>query len=138
MTVTVTGSDQIAPQTLNVLLRSDLDDQFRPVAGRSGIQVNLQKIDAQTARSAVVLPAVGEWVVLPFADVGTPEFSPLQSADQYPIVSFSIPWSGSSTRIAAPSKSSSTWPLVAAGVGGAVAAGAIVLAVFRFLDHRRS
>ena len=138
MTETTTSASQIGPQTLNVFLRSDLDDQFRPLAGHTGIQVNLEKIDAQTARSVVALPMVGEWIVLPFADVDAPEFAPLQSADQYPIVSFAIPWSGSSTRIAAPSKSSSRWPLVAAVGGGAVVAGLIVLGLFRFLDHRGS
>jgi hypothetical protein len=136
VTAKTPSADLIGPQTLNVFLRSDLDDQYRPLAGRSGIQVQLEQIDSQTARATVALPAEGEWIVLPFADLTASDFSPLQSADQYPIVSFSIPWSGSSTRIRA-SKSSNPWPAIGAVSGGAIVAGLVALALFRTLDRRR-
>lgn len=135
MTTTTTGANQISPQILNVFLRSDLDNEFRAQPGHTGIQVQLVQVDTQTSRAVVALPSEGEWVVLPFANLGSSDFSPLRSADQYPIVSFTVPWSGSTTRIR-PHTSSSAVPLIAAIGAGAVVAGLIVLVVFRVLDRR--
>ncbi|MEY2447429.1 MAG: hypothetical protein QOH79_905, partial [Acidimicrobiaceae bacterium] len=104
--VTVTSPAQTGPQTINVFLRSDLDADLRPQAGGSGIQVHLEPIDPQTSSAVIALPSAGEWVVLPFADLGASGFSPLKSSDEYPIVSFTIPWAGTTTRIRASSASS--------------------------------
>jgi hypothetical protein len=137
VTATTSGADQIGPETINLFLRSDLDDQLRPKPARTGIQVDLVRIDPRTTRAVVALPSVGEWIVLPFADLAAPDLAPLQSADRLPIVSFFVPWSDSSTRIRAP-RSSSSWPQLAVVGGGAVVAALIVLALFRVLDRRRS
>jgi hypothetical protein len=136
VTTTIATANSINPKTLNVFLRSDLDSEFRPQPGRTGIQVQLVQVDPQTSRSVVALPTDGEWIVLPFANVGNSDYSPLQSADQYPIISFRVPWSGSSNRIRPPA-SSSTLPTVLAIGGGAVVAGLLTLVAFRVLDRRR-
>ena len=136
VTLTMADASRIGPETINAFLRSDLDDQLRPLPGRTGIQVHLDRIDAQTSRAAVAVPTDGEWIVLPFADLSLANFSPLQSADRYPIVSFTIPWTGTSSRIR-PAPSSSSWPTAVAAIGGgAVVAAAIVIIVFRLLDRR--
>jgi hypothetical protein len=132
----ITGTGQIGPQTLHIFLRSDLDDQLRPLPDRTGVQVDMVQLDPQTARQVAILPSAGEWIVLPFADLSG-DFAPIQSADEFPIISFSIPWTGATTRIRAPAKSSSPWPLVAAAGAGAVVAGLLVVGLFRFSDRRR-
>lgn len=136
VTTTTREASEAGPETINVFRRSDLDDQLRPFANSTGIQVHLDRVDARTSRAIVALPTDGEWIVLPFADLQASGFSPLQSADEFPIVSFSIPWTGTTERIRAP-QSSSSWPIALAAIGGgAVAAAVIVLVLFRLLDRR--
>jgi hypothetical protein len=134
--VTTSGPDQAGPHTLNVFLRSDLDDQLRPQEGRSGIEVDLVQAVDQSWIATVVLPTAGEWIVLPFTDFSG-GFSPLKSADQYPIVSVTIPWTGSTRRIHAPGRSSSPWLVVGAIAGGGLVAAGIALGLFRLLDRRK-
>ncbi|MEY2452392.1 MAG: hypothetical protein QOD92_1966 [Acidimicrobiaceae bacterium] len=135
MTITTADATLIGPDTINVFLRSDLDDQLRPFPQRTGIQVHLDRVDERTSRAIVALASDGEWIVLPFADLTDPSISPLKLADRYPIVSFSIPWTGTIARLRPP-PSSSSWPIAVAAVGGgAIVAGLLVLMVFRLLDR---
>jgi hypothetical protein len=136
VTITTADATRIGPETINVFLRSDLDDQLRPLPDRAGIQVHLDRVDDRSSRAVVALASDGEWIVLPFADPTDPSLSPRRSADQFPIVSFTIPWTGTTARIRAP-RSSSSWPIAVAVIGGgAVVAGLLVLTVFRLLDRR--
>lgn len=140
VSATTSDAGQIPPQSLGVYRRSDLDDQYRAKPGATSVHVLLEKFDAVTYRGIVALPSNGEWVVVPFADLDPPTYSPLAKANEYPIVSFSVPWSGSSTRIQPPSSSakSNTWAPLAAIGGGAVVAGLIVFGGFQLIDRRRA
>jgi hypothetical protein len=123
------------PTTLGIYLRSDLDDQYRAKPGAAPAQVQLARVDDLTARGVALLPKTGEWVVVPFADVTDNNYSPLERAEDYSIIAFSVPWAGTTARIHKPSSSTSlVVPIVVIVVGGAIAA-ALALMIFRLMDR---